>query len=738
MKTNSFIYIGMMLGAAGALRAQDFTYTTNADQMSITITGYLATNTTVVIPPTLDGFTVTEIGELAFNRASLTSLTLPNTLTRIGIDAFNNTQVENLTIPGNVIDIDVGAFSSSFNLTNLTLSEGVQSIGFGAFDGCVALPSVNIPASVTDIEPYSFAQCYAMTQITVDPESAAFSAANGALFDHDMTTLLQYPGGVGGSYTIPDGVTSIESYAFYSDYQLESVTFPGTVAKLEDYSFQYCYALTNLLFLGNAPTADTNVFTDDNNAVVYYEPGATGFGAVFAGLPAMPLGGGGAASPFTYTTNADNVSITITGYTGTDSESTIPETIDGFTVTAIGDHAFDGSTTLNDIVVPATMTKIGDFAFANNLNFYSITFDGNAPSVGADVFDGDYYGSVYYYQGAAGFSDTFGGLYTYVLFPRDGDYSYAVNEGGGSVTVEGYYGADGPVTIPDTIAGLPVTAIATSAFGNLGITSVTFPATVATIEGSSFDNTALTHVFIPSTVTYIGPEAFGLCAHLTAIDVDPANPFYSSINGVLFDKDQTTIWQYPAGRSGTYVIPNGVTRIGASAFDGGSLTGVSIPNTVTDLGVASFFDCQNLVSITLPASVTRIEDSAFSSGYVLRSVYCTGNAPEVGNYVFLFDDNATVFYLPGTTGWQGTLAGRPTQLWNPAVASNGSLGVQNNQFGFNVIGPTNLTFVLQAATNLTAPSWFTLQTVTLSNGSFQFSEPLQTNVPGRFYRLNLP
>ena len=101
--------------------------------------------------------------------------------------------------------------------------------------------------------------------------------------------------------------------------------------------------------------------------------------------------------------------------------------------------------------------------------------------------------------------------------------------------------------------------------------------------------------------------------------------------------------------------------------------------------------------------------------------------------------NATVYYLPATTGWSTTFAGLPTVMWNPQIQIEGpGFGVGAGQFAFNVIGATNITVVVEATPTLSPPAWSPLQTVTLTNGSYKFSEPLPANVTSRFYRLGLP
>ena len=81
----------------------------------------------------------------------------------------------------------------------------------------------------------------------------------------------------------------------------------------------------------------------------------------------------------------------------------------------------------------------------------------------------------------------------------------------------------------------------------------------------------------------------------------------------------------------------------------------------------------------------------------------------------------------------------PTVLWNPQTQTgDGSFGVQNNQFGFNITRTTNIPIVVEACTNLSNPTWIPLQSCTLTNGLFYFSDPQWTNYPGRFYHLNMP
>jgi ankyrin repeat protein len=210
-----------------------------------------------------------------------------------------------------------------------------------------------------------------------------------------------------------------------------------------------------------------------------------------------------------------------------------------------------------------------------------------------------------------------------------GDYFCATNDT--SATITGYIGAGGAVTIPGTINGLPVTGIGPLAFkGCTALTSIMVPNSVTNIGVGAFNVcTALRSVTIPNHITSIGNNVFNSCASLTSI-----------------------------------TIPNSVTSIGNAAFNGcKSLASVTIPNGVTSIGENAFASCASLTSITIPAGVNNLGKRAFAFCDNLNRVNFQGNAPSIGPDSFYRVKNATVYYLPGTTGWGETFGGRPTKLW---------------------------------------------------------------------------
>jgi len=137
-------------------------------------------------------------------------------------------------------------------------------------------------------------------------------------------------------------------------------------------------------------------------------------------------------------------------------------------------------------------------------------------------------------------------------------------------------------------------------------------------------------------VTGIGRYAFSGCSSLTSINVDNNNEYYSSSGGVLFDKNQTILICYPAGKTeSNYTVPNSVTTIGDSAFlDCSALTSVTIPDSVTSIREHAFYYCSSLASVTIPDSVTSIGEWAFSNCSSLKSMTIPNSVTSIGSSAF--------------------------------------------------------------------------------------------------------
>jgi hypothetical protein len=240
---------------------------------------------------------------------------------------------------------------------------------------------------------------------------------------------------------------------------------------------------------------------------------------------------------------------------------------------------------------------------------------------------------------------------------------------------------------------------------------------------------SLNNVVIPSSLSKINWAMFNECRSLTCVAIPDS---VTSIEGYAFG-NCTSLTNVIIGRSATY--------IGDHAFECCyGLSSISIPDSVTRIGDFTFHGCP-LTSITFPCGITNIGSYAFEYCWSMSRIYFKGNAPSIGVDPFYFD-GATVYYLPGTTGWNMTFAGLSTALWfqpTPVILNGGrGFGVQTNQFGFTISWATNASVVVEACTNLANPDWQPVQTNALTSGSVYFSDPQWTNYPARFYRLRSP
>ncbi len=284
------------------------------------------------------------------------------------------------------------------------------------------------------------------------------------------------------------------------------------------------------------------------------------------------------------------IGTTIISYTGT--YGTEDANNDIYPANAIPQYAFFnqltyiGKTSLTSITFPVNISFIGNYAFAglNGLTG-SLNLSSSIDSIGEFAFSGC------------------SGLTGSLTIPS-------------SVTHIGGYSFNGCSGCKDSLTiGTSVTYIGDEAFRGCGFTG------------------SLT---IPSSVTYIGNEAF-TSPGLTDFIVEESNPFYSSINGVIFNKNKTTIIECPQGKTGTYSIPSNVESVGDYAFSGCSgLTGsLTIPSTITYLGDYSFIGCSGFKdSLYIGSSVTYIGNDAFGGCGFTGTLTIGSSVSIIGSWAF--------------------------------------------------------------------------------------------------------
>ncbi|MCL2797677.1 MAG: leucine-rich repeat domain-containing protein [Firmicutes bacterium] len=243
-------------------------------------------------------------------------------------------------------------------------------------------------------------------------------------------------------------------------------------------------------------------------------------------------------------------------------------------VKSIGECAFNGCAGLTSISIPDRVTSLGTSAFSGCTNLSSISVDENNKD----------------YSSVDG-----------ILFNRDKTSLLRYPIGKQQLSY----------TIPDKVA-----SIGEFAFNDCAsFTSISISKSVKSIGAYAFHGCAsLTNIFVPDSVSNIACSAFDNCVNLSSINVDENNKDYSSVDGILFNKDKTSLLRYPIGKQQlSYIIPSSVTSIGEKAFEKcKKLTSITIPDSVKRVEAQAF---GGLTNMTIPKSVTNISVLAFVADF---------------------------------------------------------------------------------------------------------------------------
>jgi BspA type Leucine rich repeat region (6 copies)/PKD domain len=881
------LFLGLLVLTASAAQAQ-FNYITN-DGIAI-ITGYTGPSGPVAIPSTLGGLPVTVIEGSGFEDTGITSVAISASVTNIQAQEFapndsltsftvdsNNPAYSSTngvlynkngttlfeyppgisgsyTIPGTVSNIGPNAFAACYFLSAVTIPDSVTNIGDAGFGYCFALTNITIPDSVTILAPDAFINCEHLSAITVAAGNSNYSSVGGVLFDKNVTTLLEFPTGLTGSYTIPNGVTTIAADAFILCDGLTNISMPPSVTSIEDGAFGDCLGLTNITLGAGVNNLSTSAFAGSDILLAINVNPSNSFlssldGVVFnknqTTLIQFPNGFKGgytvpnsvtSIAPYAFedceltdvTISSNVTTIGLESFQGC-GELTNVTMLGG--VVSIGVFAFADSPELATVNIPASVTDIATYAFAYD-GLTSVYFEGNAPTSDAP-FLGDS-ATIYYLAGTSGWGPTYDGLTTVIenapnpngslevtiqppgavssgaqwqvdggliqpggatvlglsvgthtvsFLPASGwmapsnqmvsvgagetnsitgtyteqaapssDFIFVTNDG--TITITGYIGPGGTVLIPSTINGLPMTSLGQQAFANIStvtsvaipdsvtnigelafsscsaladitisagvsniqfgmfedcfslsevtfrgdvtnfgdyafascpdLVSLTIPNTLTSLGQYAFFGGGLTNVTIPAGLTNIGEAAFLFCNVLPAITVDPANPAYASVSGVLLNKTLTELVEYPDGKPGAaYAISNSVTSIGNAAFEYCDLTNITIPTSVTNIGNYSFGNSSSLTSVIIPDSVTSIGEEAFAACVALTSIALPGSVTNLGAIPFANCANMTAITVaagnPDFSGVNGVLYNKTgTQLIEYPGGLPGSFTVPND------------------------------------------------------------
>ncbi len=340
----------------------------------------------------------------------------------------------------------------------------------------------------------------------------------------------------------------------------------------------------------------------------------------------------------------------ISDYNGTDTDLVIPDYVDGYPVTNVNSYTFTNNETITSVVFPDTIEIIKD-AFRGCANLESVTIPDTVQKISADSFEG----TPWFEKQCAENDVVIIGSVLLRAVNVSGDYTVPDNIT--YIADWSFYGCKEitSVTIPDNVTGIGVGAFSQC----YNLTSVTLPDTITKIEYAAFGYCyQLDNVVIPDSVTYIDDNAFSGCEALTNITIPETATYIGT------DAFEDTIWlaerqaENPLvvvngtlidglAASGDVVIPENVTKIGAYSFwQNENITSVTISSGITEIGKYAFNYCINIRSITMADSVKLIGWSAFSECSSLEEISFSKNLTNIYNGAFTDCPKLTGFTIP--------------------------------------------------------------------------------------------
>lgn len=686
------------------------------------------------IPSVLDGHAVTSIGDYAFSGLLRKSIDVPEGITSIGDYAFQGcTSISLIRFPESLASIGAYAFDGCSNMIyslsyksaqeTCEISGNLQSIGEGAFRGCNRLSAISIMSGLTSIPADAFANCRNLSSIRI--MDSVTEIADSAFDNCPVAKVYTTPGSVADLFFTDTDVTL--TYTLKSgDYQYElsdngaanitgytgtdeSITVPAVI---DDLPISFIAGFAGNTHLGSVVISDgiqginRNAFADCSNLTSITIPeSVTGIlGGAFSNCTSLvsihlPSGLTGMPGLFQGCTSLTDVNIP-------DSVQRLDDTFYGCTslqdiripsgVTTIGPMTFYQCANLQSISLPDTLTEIGAYAFdwCQSLSLYvpeSVT------TIGTDAFRFGVTQKIYCHENSTAHTFAVQNNIPFELVTvHDSTTVHWTVEDGTTLRIYGT-GAipDWKPIIEDEDLASSITAIVIESgitriggnpfTGMKNVTSLQIPDTVTSIGGYVFGPFESIVPIIPATVTEIDQSAFAWCS-VSDVIIAADNPNYTCVDGVLYNKDMTTLIACLGGKQTPLVVPATVERFMPRALDGatgvtvitvseqnqffsaqdnfllnktgdtllGCYCGINraeIPDGVTTIAESAFYNVFNLATVSIPASVQSICDGAFAECKRLGLVLFSGTIAEWNSIAIGLDNNllsaATLHCSPG-------------------------------------------------------------------------------------------
>lgn len=668
-----------------------------------------------------EGYTTMGKGCYAKSK-NLTKVTFPASFTTMGKDCFesNNSLISFEVASGNTMfkHSDQGWLLSKDGTTlhaypggitgDVIIPESITTIEATAFNGCKDVRKITIPSTVTSIATGITTSFLAVgTYFHVDTNNPNYKDVDGVLLNKNGDELITFPKDysgtlIDGKYTVPGTVkticgeafshtsvlpTSIDlnntetisAQAFNYANGLTSVTIGPKVSSIQDGAFvncekitQYEVALDNTTYL-----SDGGIVYSKNKETLYLCPIAkTGPYEILAETKTVK------AKAF-YRSKLSSIKFPTALITVEDQAFRFSEieTLDFGTnshLASIGSSAFGNTKLHGSLTIPASVATLSLGAF----NYTKLT--------DVHIADGSQLNAITY-QAFANMPDletfTFNG--SAVNMKRIDDQAFANDpklkrlDVPASVTIIGKGAFLNTPALETVTFQTPsqIKEIREGAFGSCGIKYITLPDGVTNIQQQAFDNCAnLTTITIPASVTSIGTGTFNFCENLTSIQVDANNPNYSSLDGMLANKEKTKLVVFPAGKANTKfaIVPN-VTAVEPYAFYGSEkITTITFPKTVTSIGQRAIALCKNLKSFSFMGEEnvpTLTKDIMYESGnvkditvFVRKKWYeNSANQATINNYNNTFKEVHPSFVTQ--TGYDRGTEFFPTSMTDAGVIS---------------------------------------------------------------------